>query len=434
MRKSYARPFDHLSPSDQPTTDNNVQVTTPSSAASPYGVPSPTTQVIIKESITIDRARMFALGQHEGLLKSLNGEERRYAMDVMVYIYPTDTFIRALSDWLYQYWLFCFKTAKHWGRGPKIWTAQLLKFDQFPCAVRPSLPGTPQNLMAFSTSSNSDGLLPSDLCQWHIHVEPGEGYIPIPEDQVIPLLSSDYEADGHLTWEPWLHGGEHLSLQTHLRDGLEHNDFSPIPAADLPVAIPQIAQAAKRSSDELLLECLGFSIMSRNQDQVVSVLAKLNQKGIKTTSLHPFHLATSFLDGAKSCCGIMYELARQILGVKAYEAYTNEDGPTILDNLMMTIIKSHSSAKPGIVDQNLKDVPRFVGEEVDICGRWDADSPCIRHLHASGNSSIPSTWKHKFCHTSLQAVCDCIIQMFTCMPIPLLLATQSGLYIRQCFD
>lgn len=77
---------------------------------------------------------------------------------------------------------------------------------------------------------------------------------------------------------------------------------------------------------------------------------------------------------SESCCDVVYALADWITGAQVYNTYVNEHGHTILDNLMISIIKSHTSAKPVVVDDNFKDVARFVGEEVDICGRWDADS------------------------------------------------------------
>jgi hypothetical protein len=61
---------------DQPTPCSNIEVTTPSSAASPNNAPSPTTK-IAKEYMMIDRAGMFAQGHHEKLLKLMDGEERR---------------------------------------------------------------------------------------------------------------------------------------------------------------------------------------------------------------------------------------------------------------------------------------------------------------------------------------------------------------------
>ena len=177
--------------------------------------------------------------------------------------------------------------------------------------------------------------------------------------------------------------------------------------------------------------------MGRNLNQIEEVLRQLNDKDIDPSPLYPFHLAASFLDGSKSCCDVVDKLAHWnygMNGAKVHKTYLNEYGHTILDNLMITIIKAHTSARPVVVDEMFKDVARFVGEEVDICGRWDADSACIRQLYAHGHISIPSSWKHKFCNTSIQAVCHCIDWMFNRMPIRLLLDTPSGLYTRQCFS
>jgi hypothetical protein len=57
----------------------------------------------------------------------------------------------------------------------------------------------------------------------------------------------------------------------------------------------------------------------------------------------------------------------------------------------------------------------------------------VRHLLASGRSSTPFAWKHKFCHTSTQAICHCITMMFHLLPYPLLHEAPSGLYTRRCF-
>ncbi|RYO70258.1 hypothetical protein AA0113_g3504 [Alternaria arborescens] len=361
---------------------------------------------------------MFAQGQHEKLLNLLNGEERR-----------------TLSDWLYQYWFFCFKTAKHWGKGPRTWTAELLKFNQYLFTAPSNLPATPQDVIYPSTLHNNDELTPpTDLCRWYIHAHE-EDLESISDGDLDP--EDNLDPDDDTFWPQWSPNKQQPSFQCHLRNALEHNDFSTTSATDLPVAIPAIAKAAdEERSNELLLESLGFSIMSRNLDQIENVLRQLKDKNIDPSPLYPFHLATSFLDGSKSCCDVVYQLARWphgINGVESRKTYLNEHGHTILDNLMITIIKSHTSAKPVVVDEDFKDVARFVGEEVDICGRWDADSLCIRQLYARGRISIPVNWKHKFCNTSIQAVCHCIEQLFDRMPQRLLLETPSRLYIRRCF-
>jgi hypothetical protein len=336
---------------------------------------------------------------------------------------------------LYQYWFFCFKTAKHWGKGPRVWTAELLNFDQYLSTANPSLPGTPQNLTYPSTShQNNEPTPPSDLCRWYIHTH-WQRYEAIDDDKFEPSAFDQSGHDNEVTWPLWSPIEQQASMQTHLRNALEHNDFSTTPATNLPVAIPQIAKAADQEcSNELLIETLGFSIMSRNVDQVSRIFDELDYKSIDPESLYPFHLATSYLDGSKSCCEVLLMITGYLSGAKVHKLYLNEYNHTILDNLMIAIIKSHTSAKPVVVDEALKDLNRFAGEEVDICGRWDADSPCIRQLYTNGRTSIPSSWKHKFCNTSIQAICHCIERMFMRMPNPLLLETPSGLYTRRCFS
>jgi hypothetical protein len=309
-----------------------------------------------------------------------------------------------------------------------------LNFDRYLSTARSSLPGTPQDLTYPSTPHNNNEPTPSDLCRWYIHVQ-SQTYEPIPEERFGPSAFAQHDPGDNPTWTSWSPSEQQASLQTRLRDALEQNDFSPTSATDLPVAIPQILKAAdERLSNEFLIESLGFSIMSRNLDQIRRVYEQLLEKRIDPASLRPFHLATSFLDGSKSCCDVIATLANRITGAKVYETYLNEHGHTILDNLMIAIIKSHTSAKPVVMDDNFKDVARFVGEEVDVCGRWDADSACVRQLHVNGGPSIPPSWKHKFCNTSIQAICHCIVRMFEYMPSRPLLETPSGLYIRRCFD
>lgn len=337
-----------------------------------------------------------------------------------------------MSEWLYQYWFFCFKTAKNWGRGPPAWTARLLDFARFHPNSRRSLPGTPQGTTPHSEERLEDDPMPTNYCRWFIHIKEPSEYEIIPEEEVYQDQTSQ-DPDDESTWLPWPKDWEEPPLPTRLRDALEHNDFSSISAATLPVAIPQIAKAAQRSPDELLLESLGFSIMSRNVDQVYSIVNELIEKDIDFTSLYPFHMATSYLDGYNACCDIFTILLQRIIGPQRGEMFVNELGHSVLDNLMISILKSHSSVMPVVVDNTLADTARFVGEEIDICGRWDADSPCVRHLLAKGSPSTPFAWKHKFCHTSIQTICHCIIQIDERMRNRLM-ETESGLYVRRCFD
>ncbi|PVH95956.1 hypothetical protein DM02DRAFT_689112 [Periconia macrospinosa] len=389
-----------------------ISVATPS-AATPHNAPSPTTVALQRKTAT-ERAHLFVQGQHEKLLISMNSEERRL-----------------MSEWLYQYWFFCFKTAKHWGKGPYNWTGELLNFPRLQSGSLYSLPGTPQDPVSQSEDHANEELTPTDLCRWFIHVIDME-YERIREYQFMEN-GREQDPNDESTWLPWPEHRNDPPLATRFRDALEHNDFSSIPSGELPVAISQIAKAAQRSPDELLLETLGFSIMSRNKDQVIRTMLELNSKDVDFTPLFPLHIATSYLDGHKSCCEIFSEVVKRWYNVDAQGIYVNDLGHTVLDNLMISILKSHSSATPAVLDSAWKDNLRFIGEEVDICGRWDADSPCLRQLLAKGNPSVPFSWKHKFCHTSAQTICHCIMLMEYYLPRRILLGTASGLFMRHCF-
>ncbi|KAF2828765.1 hypothetical protein CC86DRAFT_347233 [Ophiobolus disseminans] len=397
MLKSHTRPFDHASPLSfsVATPGSDIAIDTPSSTGN---TPSPTTALLEKKK-RLDRAHLFAQGQHDKLLMSMDGDERS------------------------------FKTAKHWGKGPRNWTAQLLDFGQFHSQHSRSLPGTPGD-HTILTEELRPRPQPEGLCRWMIHLREDECDFSL-EDEVPTNLQYQDPYD-ETTWSPWPHVQEDSPLPARLRDALEHNDFSSIAITSLPVAVPEIAQAAQRSPDELLVESLAFSIMSRNSAQVQNITGQLARKSLMPMSIYPFHMATSYLDGYTTCCDIFTSLLISFRGAKLRELFVNELGHTILDNLFMSILKSHSSAKPVVADASLKDTSRFVGEEVDVCGRWDADSPCVRQIYAEGVACIPFAWKHKFCHTSIQSVCHCIILLSSHTPI--MVESASGLYVRRCFD
>jgi hypothetical protein len=338
-----------------------------------------------------------------------------------------------MSDWLYQYWFFSFKTAKHWGKGPTAWTADLLNFDRFGTRTRRSLSATPPDLSNSDIEDTDPLHTPSDLCRWFIHIRADWPYYAEINGEEDTQHPRDQDPNDEATWRPWPEGQQKPQLASQLRNALEHNDFSPTPTTSLPVAIPVIARAAQRSPNELLLEALGFSIMSRNLDQVRDTVTTMDEDNIDYLSLYPLHMAATYLDGSKICCNIFVLLITRLTGPQLRDTFVDELGHTVWDSLMITILKSHSSTTPSIVDETWRETKRFPGEEVDICGRWDADSPAVRQLLASGKSSTPLAWKHKFCHTSVQAICHIITMMFHIMGNPVLHETPSGLYIRRCF-
>lgn len=266
---------------------------------------------------------------------------------------------------------------------------------------------------------------PSSLCRWSIHIEV-EDYQPVPS----PPPEHDYfEEQEEKNWTQWPESWSLPPFEDRLRTGLESNNFSSIESDHLPVAISQLATAAERSPNELLQEALGFAIMGRNADLVEELLGRMEESDVSSWELYPLHLAISYLDGSKSCCTILSHLSLNLSFNSLRKCSVNELGHTILDNFMIAILKGHTSLVPGAIDDALKGQTRFAGEEVDICGRWDADSDCFRTLLASGRSSIPFEWKHKFCHTSAQAICHSI---YSSAWVPASLNESSGLFLKHC--
>ena len=342
---------------------------------------------------------------------------------------------------MYQFWLFAFKTAKHWGRGPQNWTASMLGFDDYhqqttvlisspntPAESKgtPTSQRTPRNTEINDSSLSNTLTLPSSLCRWSIHCREEE-YDPIPSPPRSP--TENFNLDDEKSWPAWQGSCDSRKYTEKLCDTLESNDFSSIKRDNLPIAVDQIARATRRSSNELLEEALGFSIMSRNRDLMGDILRKIGDR-LDMAGLYPFHLAISYLHGSKTCCMLLEDLVA-LRPRSLRKLYVNDFGHTVLDQLMIAILKAHTSCLPSVVDIIFKKEKRFEGEDVDICGRWDADSDCIRTLLANGTSRIPFEWKHMFCHTSVQTVCHCIGTIFEPYWRPDINAL-SGLFVGRC--
>lgn len=172
--------------------------------------------------------------------------------------------------------------------------------------------------------------------------------------------------------------------------------------------------------------------MARNIDVLKAQLGGDCPPPPTLKGIYPFHLAASFLDGAKTCCSMLSVLMFSLEDdLSITPNYRDDLGHTVLDRLFINIIRSHTSVSPLAVSDRFAGQSRFPGEEVDICGRWDADYPCLRHLYASGNATIPFKWKHPFCHTSAQATCHSINTLFGGWWSPDI-NTPSGLYMKRC--
>jgi hypothetical protein len=264
---------------------------------------------------------------------------------------------------------------------------------------------------------------PCQFCRWSRHPE---YYIPTSDSA--SESSNESEFDG----EEWPKSWKAPPFDERLKENLESNDFSSVNLSQVPLSVSAVVKAVKSSPNELLMEAIGFSIMGRNASLLRELLQKAEEAKLDLSNLNPFHLAISYLDGSKTCCVIFSALllrAPSEWRPRRLEYITNDLGHTLLDSLIITILKNHTSVSPGIVDKALRTRHLFPGQEVDICGRWDADSPCYQELLLSGKSTIPSKWKHKFCHTSAQAVCHCIAEIHN---HSIGMEAPSGLFLNYC--
>ncbi|KAI0861575.1 hypothetical protein F4860DRAFT_164385 [Xylaria cubensis] len=397
---------------------------TPTNAASPTDAPNATVRAI-QVRTHHDRAKFFVQGDIEQFLKGMPTPEKRVA-----------------TTWLHQFWIFAFTTLKYWGRGPKEWTADMLRMAEFP--ELNSFPGSPafwRESQAPSPSGNAQNqhgvrligqqhelAQPSSLCRWCIHVRNIQYErirSPPPEEEV------NYDAQDTNNWPTW--ANRPSTVVERLQEALEENSFSNINAQDLPLSTSVIATAAASSPNAISVEAIAFAIMARNVDLIESMVQEANEKeDLDLSNIYPYHLAASYIDGSGACCDIFFALMDLVKQNVVKKLYVNDLGHTALDSLMLTILKGHTSCTPTMVDERLKTMTRFPGEDIDICGRWDADSPCLRALNASGSPRIPFSWKHMFCHTSIQAICHAIIRLFSPDHSPDI-NTSSGLFTKSCF-
>jgi hypothetical protein len=311
--------------------------------------------------------------------------------------------------------MFAFKTAKHWGRGPPVWTADALRF------TIPNFSSPPSNHSTTSPSFSRPRSLhnspnhvslptPPTLCRWSVHCS-AENIVYENDDDSFkdrdPPEPAFQDPTNESTWQEWPNPRPEFSER--LAEGIQAHDFSTVDAQEIPSSVSQMVQVAVQDPHSILEETLGFAICASNHDLVNDVLSQMYKKGIKCSRIYPLHLATSFLDGAKSCCLILESLLQSEVCGKPSDQ--NEIGYNCFDSLMITILRSHTTLTPEILDTRLKKERRFQGEEIDICGRWSADTECYRQLLSSGVSTIPPAWKHKFCHTSIQTIYHCLKHM-----------------------
>lgn len=190
---------------------------------------------------------------------------------------------------------------------------------------------------------------PPSTCRWSIHV----GW----QNAIGDALPED-SASGN----GWSQGSLSDSVEVRLLGALRTNSFSDVTEAQLPVSVSKVVKAAQRSPSDLLLESLGFAIMGRSIELVISCLEKARDQMTDIGTIHPLHIATSCLDGGKTCCLIIDELCTFLRFEGRYrDCITNEHGHTVLDNLFLSMLRSHSNAPCQLSMDLLANVPGMPG-------------------------------------------------------------------------
>lgn len=317
-----------------------------------------------------------------------------------------------------EFRFYAFVTAQEWGYGPQQWTPELLQHDaDLTIAGRPLRHS--EDRLASGAVSKPNLINPPSGCRWTVHLPEGDN-----SDDFVGLE------------DEWPSQWKAVHTEQELQNALKTSSFSNVPESQLPLSVPQIARLARPSAHDLLIETVAFAIMGRNLELLKNCLDEVDSRDLDITPLYPFHLATTYLDGATTCCLIMDELCCFFSNPKRpktfRECQRNRHGHTILDNILLTILRSHADVPLVEIDRALGKTAAYAGIEVDICGRWSANTPCFRALAASGQSWIPKLWKHKFCHTSTQAVCHCLTTIL--LSFEWASEDQSHLFMHTCLS
>ncbi|ETS76332.1 hypothetical protein PFICI_11719 [Pestalotiopsis fici W106-1] len=409
------------------STPSDVSVLSPPATTPQQGnaanVPTPTTTAIIHRTY-VNRARYLVEGRLQDLFNDMTAAESR-----------------TTTNWLHHFWLFSFMSAKYWGKGPTQWSWELLNFmtladitssPNTPGCIGASPPHLAETAHAHTDRSSARTVIaPTPLCRWSIHYQtPNYERIPSPTRNI----QDEFPRNAPDTWPAWQRGSVRESLADRLKEAIEQNSFSDIERESLPISTTQIVEAVARSPEELRVESIGFAIMAQNVEVLSDQDWNVISRDLDLSTLHPFHLAASYLSGGKTCCNVLTFLALNLGPTSSNsikKLYINDLGYTVLDCLMLLILKGHTSCTIAVADSQVPRSQAFVGEEIDLCGRWDADSTCVIALHREGVARAPFCWKHVFCHTSVQAICHSINAIFR-MPWSPDIDTPSGLFIKYC--
>lgn len=340
-----------------------------------------------------------------------------------------------MSSYLHDFYMHSFVVAKYWGRGPPTdqWTAGLvaaLTLGSFDDASPSSLASA---MSPGVVSGGPDWLNgPTQLCRWSIHVRSVD-YYPIPEEDINPP-DELFDIEDPRSWTEWPtveRGHPSASFEESMQKSITNSTFSLTPPDSIPISTELISKSVQQDPELLRVDAWKVAIMAGNVDLLSSLCESNHGAPDGIREIYPFHLAATFLDGGNTCCNMVAELSYLLGYDDLFFDGLDDLGHTVLDSLMITVLRSHTSVRPELVSVRFNPPDRFPGEEKDVCGRWDADSPAVRALFRHGYARIPTSWKHAFCHTAAQAVCHSVIATLGSPTSPRI-DSLSGLFVRRC--
>ncbi|RWA10603.1 hypothetical protein EKO27_g4501 [Xylaria grammica] len=120
---------------------------------------------------------------------------------------------------------------------------------------------------------------------------------------------------------------------------------------NLPIAQHDVVRAIENDPEALKVDAWKLAIMAGNYELIFDLYEQNRDElpdGID--KIHPLHLAAAFLDGGHACCKV-FECLIQLLGVShAFHHNVDDNGHTILDALIVSILRSHTSISPDLMD------------------------------------------------------------------------------------
>jgi hypothetical protein len=332
---------------------------------------------------------------------------------------------RLVLDYFYDFYIHGLIMAKNWGRemtDMQMGRASASTSPGWSVTENPATPSFYLNLPSSPILLESSVLSnvsnpPTHLCNWTIHVPVAIGEVDcenasaeLPHAQTI-----------------------NTSFTDELRQSIASSSFTRNPPENLPLAQDTILRAIENEPRAMELDAWKFAIMAGNSKLLSDLGRKIDERPEGINDLYPFHLSAAFLDGGHACCEVFTTLTKILGPTYAFHHDVDNFGHTILDALMVSILRSHTSISPDAVSYGFRSPYRFPGEEMDICGRWGPGTPRIRDLFRQGFSRIPIKWKHQFCHTAVQAICHSIVTVYGSPSAPDI-NKRSGLFIRRCTE